>query len=147
VLRHGGGLGYVVATHQSLRTRIDGPTVWTYYHALALGAPGDLRRSLSVARWEDWVERILGELEQAHPDVRRCVTHVDIMRLGHAMIRPSVNFLSSDARVQRAWAPPGIHLANSDLSGLSLFEEAQFRGVAAADHVLKRQGGHPERPL
>jgi hypothetical protein len=34
--------------------------------------------------------------------------------------------------------PSGLHLANSDLSGLSLFEEAQFRGVTAARAVLER---------
>jgi hypothetical protein len=147
VLRNAGGLGYVVATHQSLRTRTDGPTVWTYYHALAGIAPADARRALSATRWEDWLERILVELEEAHPDIRRCVTHMDIMRLGHAMVRPGVNFLTRDARVHRGWAPRGIHLANSDLSGLSLFEEAQFRGVAAADAVLNGQAGHPRPAL
>lgn len=145
VLRNAGGLGYVVATHQSLRTRTDGPTVWTYYHALAQGAPADVRHALAAARWEDWLERILHELEQAHPDIRRCVTHVDMMCFGHAMVRPTVHFLSDAARMTTEWAPRGIHLANSDLSGLSLFEEAQFRGVAAANMVLKRQStGVPE---
>jgi hypothetical protein len=140
VLRRGGGLGYVVATHQSLRTRTDGPTVWTYYHALAQGAPSDARRALSGARWDEWVERILAELETAHPDIRRVVTRVDMMRLGHAMVRPTVNFLRSAARVDAVWAPSGIHLANSDMSGLSLFEEAQFRGARAAEAVLTRLG-------
>jgi glycine/D-amino acid oxidase-like deaminating enzyme len=140
VLRNAGGLGYVVATHQSLRARTDGPTVWTYYHALAGSAPVDARRALSAARWEDWVEMILGELEPAHPDIRRCVTHVDMMRHGHAMIRPTVHFLTDAARVEAHWAPRGFHLANSDLSGLSLFEEAQFRGVSAANVVLDRHG-------
>ena len=138
VLRRGEGLGYVVATHQSLRTRTDGPTVWTYYHAPARGAPADVRRALAAARWDDWVERILAELELAHPDIRRRVARVDMMRMGHAMVRPTVGFLSVPARHAR-WAPSGIHLANSDVSGLSLFEEAQYRGVSAADAVLARQ--------
>jgi glycine/D-amino acid oxidase-like deaminating enzyme len=141
VLRRGGGLGYVVATHQSVRTRSDGPTVWTYYHALATSAPADARRALSASRWEDWVERILAELEVAHPDIRRCVTRVDAMRLGHAMVRPTVGFLMAEARVRADWAPRGIHLANSDVSGLSLFEEAQYRGAEAANAVLSRHTG------
>ena len=29
-----------------------------------------------------------------------------------------------------------IHLAHADLSGFSLFEEAQYRGIRAADRVL-----------
>ena len=141
VLRNAGGLGYVVATHQSLRTRTDGPTVWTYYHALAQSAPADARRALSAVSWKDWLERILGELEQAHPDIRECVTNVDMMRLGHAMVRPTVHFLSNAARTQADWTPRGLHLANSDLSGLSLFEEAQYRGVSAASAVLASHGG------
>jgi hypothetical protein len=76
------------------------------------------------------------ELEVAHPNIRRCVAHVDMFRIGHAMVRPTVGFLGADARRDREWAPRGIHLAHSDLSGLSLFEEAQYRGVAAADAVL-----------
>jgi hypothetical protein len=55
------------------------------------------------------------------------------------MVRPTVGFLGADARTDPQWAPRGIHLAHSDLSGLSLFEEAQFRGVAAADAVLAAQ--------
>jgi glycine/D-amino acid oxidase-like deaminating enzyme len=139
VLRSGEGLGYVVATHQSLRARDGGPTVWTYYCALAARNPAAERRVLLGATWSDWVERIMMELEVAHPNIRRCVTHVDIVRLGHAMVRPTVGFLGADARRDPRWAPRGILLAHSDLSGLSLFEEAQYRGAAAADAVLAAQ--------
>jgi glycine/D-amino acid oxidase-like deaminating enzyme len=139
VLRAGAGLGYVVATHQSLRARETGPTVWTYYNALAGLEPAYARRTLLAARWDDWVERIMKELEPAHPNIRQCVAHVDIFRTGHAMVRPTVGFLGADARTDPQWAPRGVHLAHSDLSGLSLFEEAQFRGVTAADAVLAAQ--------
>jgi hypothetical protein len=141
VVRAGTGLGYVVATHQSLRARSGESSVWTYYHALASGDPAGERRKLLAARHEDWVERIMMELELAHPNIRRCVTHVDMFRIGHAMVRPTVGFLSQAARVTETWSPPGIHLAHSDVSGLSLFEEAQYRGVAAAERVLSAQGG------
>jgi glycine/D-amino acid oxidase-like deaminating enzyme len=139
VLRAGAGLGYVVATHQSLRARADGPTVWTYYHALAANDPVAERRMLLASRWADWVERIVKELEPAHPNIRRCITNVDMVRLGHSMVRPTVGFLKAEARRSAEWAPRGIHLAHSDISGLSLFEEAQYRGVAAADEVLAVQ--------
>jgi hypothetical protein len=33
-----------------------------------------------------------------------------------------------------------VYYANSDLSGFSIFEEAQYRGVAAADRVLRDVG-------
>jgi hypothetical protein len=136
VLRSDAGLGYVVATHQSLRAHDGGSSVWTYYCALANRDPAAERRALLGNNWSEWVERIMKELEVAHPNIRRCVTHVDLFRIGHAMVRPTVGFLGSHARLDREWAPRGIHLAHSDLSGLSLFEEAQYRGVAAAEAVL-----------
>jgi glycine/D-amino acid oxidase-like deaminating enzyme len=139
VIRDAAGLGYVVATHQSLRARDDVPTVWTYYRALATRDPSAERGVLQASRWSDWVERIMKELSVAHPNIHRCVTHVDIVRLGHAMVRPTVGFLGADARRVPRWAPRNILLAHSDLSGLSLFEEAQYRGVAAADAVLAAQ--------
>jgi glycine/D-amino acid oxidase-like deaminating enzyme len=127
-------LGYVVATHQSLRTHID-RTVWTFYWAVGN------RRLLLERDWGYWKEAILNDLARAHPDIRACVVRIDILRLGHAMIRPSVGFVFSDERRRMAAADAGgLFYANSDLSGLSLFEEAQYRGVRAAERVLRRSG-------
>jgi hypothetical protein len=39
-----------------------------------------------------------------------------------------------------------VHFAHSDLSGIALFEEAQDRGVLAAERVLARLG-KPVTPL
>jgi len=127
-------LGYVVATHQGLRTHEE-QSVWTYYWALTEGSPADNRRILLSKDWAFWREAILQDLERAHPDIRRCVARVDVMRFGHAMARPTPGFL-------RVEAPrcEGIYFANSDLSGFSIFEEAQYWGVRAADAVLQRVG-------
>lgn len=133
-------LGYVDATHQSMGRRER--TVLTYYWALAAGTPADNRRALLARPFAAWREAILADLERAHPDIRTHVTRLDAMRLGHAMIRPAPGFLTAEERVRAArldgsapW-PRGLLLANSDLSGLSLFEEAQYRGVAAAERAL-----------
>jgi hypothetical protein len=131
------GLGYVVSTHQSLQTRIE-RTVWTYYWALADAPPAQARRSLLDRDWNSWKEAILTDLEQAHPDIRACVSRLDIMRFGHAMARPTPGFL---ARRGKPEILPGLVLANSDLSGISIFEEAQYRGVEAARLALARLGG------
>lgn len=129
-------LGYVVATHQSLRTRED-RSVWTYYFALSGGTPQAGRSLLARRSWNEWSEVILDDLERVHKDIRRCVSRIDIMRMGHAMVRPTVGFLSATNKVS-ALERPGFYLAHSDISGLSLFEEAQFRGVEAARKALKR---------
>ena len=131
-------LGYVVATHQNLRTHMDA-TVFTYYQPLA-GRPDEERRRLLATSWRAWTERILRDLEKPHPEIRELVTRIDVFRWGHAMVRPRPRFVWSEAR-RRAGSPSGnVHFAHSDLSGFSLFEEAQFRGVLAAEQVLDRLG-------
>ena len=133
-------LGYVVATHQSLRS-VEGPSVWTFYWALANGPAARNRKLLLSADWAWWRDAILHDLERAHPDIRQCVSRIDIMRLGHAMVRPRVGFLSSEERLRAAAWPGPVYLAHSDLSGFSIIEEAQHRGVTAADRALSHLGG------
>jgi hypothetical protein len=134
-------LGYVDAMHQSLRTHID-RTVWTFYWALAEGSPAQNRQLLLEKDWTHWKEAILHDLERVHSDIRQCVSRIDIMRMGHAMVRPAVGAIFSEER-RRLTHPLGrIHFANSDLSGISIFEEAQFHGVEAAQKVLEKLSRH-----
>jgi hypothetical protein len=133
-------LGYVVATHQALRATPEPRTVWTHYWALADEDPSAARRRLLAADWRACAESVLADLERAHPDVRACVSRVDVMRYGHAMPRPEPGFLAA----HRAWWEPArdarVLWANSDVSGLSLFEEAQYRGVRAAERAMELLG-------
>jgi glycine/D-amino acid oxidase-like deaminating enzyme len=128
-------LGYVDAMHQSLRTFAD-RTVWTFYWALADGSPSDNRRLLVDKDWTYWKEAILTDLERVHPRIRTCVSRLDVMRMGHAMVRPTVGAVFSPERQTLKRPQDGLIFAHSDVSGLSLFEEAQYRGVTAADRVL-----------
>jgi len=128
-------LGYVVATHQSLRTRID-RTVWTYYWALAQGTPQANRALLLDKDWGYWKEAILRDLAKAHPDIRECVSRLDILRLGHAMACPVPGAVFSAQRARLARGRGTLFFANSDVSGISIFEEAQHHGVRAADQAL-----------
>lgn len=133
-------LGYVVATHQSLRTHID-RSVWTYYFAMASGTPAENRKQLLARDWAYYREFILNDLQRAHPDIRQCVANIDVMRMGHAMVRPVPGWPLSAARRKLAAWGNAIVLANSDLSPFSIFEEAQYRGVQAADRVFARVSG------
>ncbi|MBI5280921.1 MAG: FAD-dependent oxidoreductase [Candidatus Solibacter usitatus] len=136
VIYNSPSLGYVIATHQNLNTRQD-KTVWTYYWALADGRAADQRRILLGGDWNWWKEKILTDLERAHPDIRRCVSRLDIFRIGHAMPRPVPGAIFHPERIARARHQGSLVYANCDLSALSLFEEAQYRGVSAADYVLR----------
>ena len=80
-------LGYVVATHMTLKSRID-RSVWTWYAALTDGTPQQNRSLLLQKPWEYWRDFILQDLSRAHPDIRQCVSQIDVMRIGHAMARP-----------------------------------------------------------
>ena len=134
-------LGYVDATHQSIRSHID-KTVWTFYWALADGDPAQNRRLLLEKDWAYWKEAILHDLERVHSDIRQCVSRIDIMRMGHAMIRPTPGAIYSAERAhiaaQQKSPDARLHFANSDLSGISIFEEAQYHGVTAAESILKK---------
>ena len=139
VLYDSPGLGYVVATHQQMRLH-PGATVLTYYHALSDTAPQTARTNLMTTPHEVWAERILAELERPHPDIRRIATHLDIFRNGHAMVRPLPGLIWGQARAQFAADAPQLRFAHADVSGFSLFEEAQYRGVLAAERTLRRLG-------
>lgn len=130
-------LGYVVATHMNLRTVVR-QSVWTYYWALVDRPAAEYRKILLEKDWGYWRDLILADLAKAHPDIRECVRRIDIMRLGHAMARPVPGFLNSKERRRWIQGEPGLYYANSDLSGFSIFEEAQSRGVQAADRALRR---------
>jgi hypothetical protein len=65
------------------------------------------------------------------------VSRLDVMRIGHAMVRPTVGAVFSPERQALKRAQDRLVFAHSDVSGLSLFEEAQYRGVTAADRVLR----------
>ena len=133
-------LGYVDAMHQTLRTYID-RTVWTFYWSLAEGTPTQNRQLLLEKDWDYWKEAILHDLERVHHDIRKCVSRVDIMRMGHAMVRPDVGSIFSEERAWLKRRTGRLFFANSDLSGISIFEEAQFHGVESAQTVLAKLAG------
>jgi hypothetical protein len=135
VLYDSQSLGYVVATHQQLAIHQD-QTVFTWYHALSDGSPDTERQRLLKTPWATWAEQILGELSRPHPDIRQQTTRLDLMRWGHAMVRPRTGFIWSQARQQLLQNQDRILFAHSDLSGYSVFEEANYRGVLAAEQAL-----------
>ncbi|MEQ1884932.1 MAG: FAD-dependent oxidoreductase [Bryobacteraceae bacterium] len=132
-------LGYVDATHQTVRTHVD-RTVWTYYWALGDRLPAEARKLLLERDWNYWKETILTDLARVHPNIRDCVSRIDIMRIGHAMARPTPGLIFSPERRALAKSNGRFRFANSDVSGFSIFEEAQYRGVTAADGILQAIG-------
>jgi phytoene dehydrogenase-like protein len=138
VLYESPSLGYVTATHQRGLDR--GPTVFTYYYPLTEQNPREARARLLSAGRDEWADVALSDLQRAHRDIRALTERLDVMRWGHAMIRPRVGFQWGGARV-KAQSPFGpIHFAHTDLSGVALFEEAFDHGLRAAEEVLAARG-------
>lgn len=134
-------LGYVVATHQAPVAFDQGPTVFTWYYPLP-GADVKAERSrLLSTGYDDWESLLVADLSVGHPRIEERATRLEVMRWGHAMVRPRPGFLFGNAR-RLASAPLGgrLHFAHSDLGGLALFEEANHFGVRAAEFVLSALG-------
>lgn len=135
VIFQGKGLGYINTQHQSV-AQIHPKTVITYYCAFDGPDPLALRRELYQKGEEYWQQFVLDDLRQAHPAIDTLLESIDIQRWGHGMISPVPGFIFGQVLAQ-ARQPIGnrIYLAHSDLSGMSLFEEAFHQGLEAAENL------------
>jgi hypothetical protein len=127
-------LGYVVATHQGLEL-MPRETVLTYYWPLCDASPDEARRQAFATSLADWQRLVLAELLRIHPELEGAVRSVDVWVWGHGMVRPTPGSMWGSARRAACQQTPPVFFAHSDMSGISLFEEANARGVAAADAV------------
>lgn len=128
-------LGYVVATHQS-QSSGEGPAVLTWYLALSRETPAAARKILMTRSLAAWQRIVTDDLLSMNPDLTGAIERIDVWRWAHAMASPVPGFLTHPARLAAIAAHPPVVFAHSDLSGLSLFEEAHYRGVVAAEAVL-----------
>ena len=128
-------LGYVVDTHQSL-DRVPGATVLSWYLPLSDRPAAEARRAMLDRPLEYWQDMVRDDLLGTNPELKGAIRRIDVWRWGHAMIRPVPGFFWSGAREAAARPQPPLFFAHSDLSGLSLFEEAHYRGTRAAEDVM-----------
>ncbi|MBF0328189.1 MAG: NAD(P)-binding protein [Nitrospirae bacterium] len=128
-------LGYIAARHQDIALH-KAKQVITYYHPLTAGNPSEERRKALKTSYEEWAEKIIKDVSSMHPDIDIGVEEINVWLWGHAMVRPLPGFIWGNAR-QKTLHPVGkIYFAHSDMSGISIFEEAQYRGVAASKKAL-----------
>ncbi|MEG3182388.1 flavin monoamine oxidase family protein [Sphingomonas sp. LT1P40] len=124
-------LGYVVATHQG-PAAMPSASVLTWYLPLSDMTPASARRLLLERPASEWKKIVRDDLMATNPELDGAIRRIDLWRWGHAMIRPTPGFLDRGKAIP---APP-LFLAHSDLSGLSLFEEANYHGVRAAEAAM-----------
>lgn len=137
VIYNGFGLGYIYNQHQSLHSQHRSPFSITYYAALCEKDLGTERKLLFSNKDEYWKDIIINDLEKAHYQLSEQINTIELHKKGHGMISPFPNFLFSD-EINQARKPiqNKIYFAHSDLSGISIFEEAFDQGIQAATQLL-----------
>lgn len=129
-------LGYVNASHQQLSRPGNLKTI-TYYKPLLNADLAATRRQTHSKTIQEWHQEIISDLSIPHPDISRHIEEINVWLWGHGMIRPSVNFIWNQNRLQAQKSIDNrIFFAHSDLSGISIFEEAFYQGHRAAKEVL-----------
>ncbi|MFT7625905.1 MAG: phytoene dehydrogenase-like protein, partial [Myxococcota bacterium] len=127
-------VGFVDAGHQ--RRDRHHATVWTWYEPMLPTQRGAL---LSMS-WQTAADRALDNIRRCFPRIRDVVQRADVWRWGHGTVIPKPGLIHG-RELAEARAPMGrVHFAHTDLSGLPLFEEAQYRGVLAAEASMKALG-------
>jgi hypothetical protein len=128
-----------VATHQNVDP-VPRKTVITHYWPLDGATPAEERQRALARTHADWCERVVADLDQTHPGIHSHIQHIDVWVWGHGMIRPVPGFIWGEARQVMQQAHGRIVFAHSDMSGISIFEEAFTRGTQAADALLQLIG-------
>jgi hypothetical protein len=128
-------VGYVYANHQDLVRGIEGVITW--YMPLTGKSPVALRKAIYNKTLEDWKQLVLEDLSYAHQGIAAQITNIDVRVWGHGMIQPTVGYIWGAER-RKAMEPVNgrIFFAHSDLSGISIFEEAFSQGIRAAKQIL-----------
>ncbi|KUG08957.1 FAD-dependent oxidoreductase [Solirubrum puertoriconensis] len=136
VLYNSQSVGYISATHQQVTQPI-GPQVITLYWPLSHPDANAARREAYQTSYNDWLQRVVAELETAHPGITPRIQHAEVWVWGHGMVAPTPGYLWGSNR--QAAAQPlrnKLYFAHTDLSGISIFEEAFYQGIRAATEML-----------
>jgi hypothetical protein len=134
------GLGYVVSTHQDIRMSRPARTSFSAYYALSDAEPDAARRWLEQASLDQLSHAASRDLRLAYGwRLPLCVERVLITVRGHAMAVPEPGFLRCSGRHALRETQGPLYFAHSDLSGLSVFEEAAWWGHRVAAQILARR--------
>lgn len=136
VIYNSPSLGYVNACHQHLEKEKK-EWVLTYYLPLTHLPIKEARKMAREKTHEVWVAEIITDLKKAHPHINDHITNIDIKIWGHGMVKPKPNIIfNSNKELLNAFENKNLFFAHSDLSGISIFEEAFYQGTEAANKII-----------
>jgi protoporphyrinogen oxidase len=135
---HGRSIGYINANHMNLKSHED-EYVLTMYWPLVSDSPLNERRKALGRTHAEWTKMVMEEMETMHPGISEDVVKLDVWLWGHAMVRPIPGYIWGGEREEKLMSKDSkILFAHSDMSGMSLCEEAGYWGVKAAEEILKK---------
>jgi hypothetical protein len=80
---------------------------------------------------------VFEDLKIAHPNIEIVTESIEIHLLGHGMVSPAPGFIFGQAKQKAAESIGGkVFFAHTDLSGISIFEEAFHQGINAVNQIL-----------
>jgi hypothetical protein len=130
------GLGYIYNQHQNIN-QVTGHKVISFYYSFNEKDLKKARKRLFKMNDNEIKELVLNDLKKAHFFIEDFILEIQFHKIGHGMIAPVPNHIFGE-NTQRLKMPIDrkIFFAHSDLSGISIFEEAFYQGIAAAKQVL-----------
>lgn len=130
------GLGYIYDQHQNVE-QILGEKVITYYRSFSTGDCKKARKKLYALKEDQLKNMVLEDLKKAHPLIEDFILEMQFHKIGHAMIAPVPNqIFGIKTQKVRQSIDEKIFFAHSDLSGISIFEEAFYQGLRTAEKML-----------
>ncbi len=130
------GLGYINDKHQNLEQNISEKVI-TYYRSFSTSDCAKARKDLYKLNEEQLKKIILDDLKIAHPEIENFILEIDFHKIGHAMIAPVPNQIFGETSEKARENIDGkIFFAHTDLSGISIFEEAFHQGIRAAKQMI-----------
>lgn len=130
------GLGYIDDQHQNLN-QIMGEKVITYYRSFSTSDCRKARKKLYSMKEAELKTFVLDDLKKAHPLIEDFILEMQFHKIGHAMIAPIPDQIFGEkTKVAKESIESKIFFAHSDLSGISIFEEAFYQGLRTARQMM-----------
>ena len=130
------GLGYINDQHQNLN-QIVGEKVITHYRSFSTDNCKKARRQLYNLKADELKNLVLDDLKVAHPEIEDFIIDIQFHKLGHGMISPVPDFIfGEEKQLAKQNVDNKIFFAHTDLSGISIFEEAFHQGIRAAKEMI-----------
>ena len=129
-------LGYVNACHQSPDRSQSKAVITFYFNFSEKNAKAE--REKAYGKDENyWKELIIEDLKIAHPKIEELIEEIELYIYGHGMISPMIGLRSSSTRKKLEEGLTNFHFVNSDVSGISIFEQAFYKGTEASKKILE----------